>query len=48
MLAWAGAAPARASGAGGVALELPAATGRRDGSGTPHGVVVAGIGAPVR
>ena len=39
---------ARASGAGGVALELPAATGRRDGSGTPYPAVVAGIGAPVR
>ncbi|MBT9254689.1 DNA topoisomerase IV subunit A [Phycicoccus sp. MAQZ13P-2] len=48
VLAWVGALPARASGAGGVALELPAATGRRDGSGAPHPTVVAGIGAPVR
>lgn len=48
VLAWVGAQPARASGAGGVALELPSATGKRDGSGTPHGAVVAGIGAPVR
>ncbi|GIL34246.1 DNA topoisomerase (ATP-hydrolyzing) subunit A [Phycicoccus sp. DTK01] len=48
VLAWVGALPARASGAGGVALELPAATGKRDGSGAPHPTVVAGIGAPVR
>jgi DNA gyrase subunit A len=48
VLAWVGARPARASGAGGVALELPDATGRRDGSGTPFPAVVAGIGAPVR
>ncbi|WP_404348639.1 DNA topoisomerase IV subunit A [Phycicoccus jejuensis] len=48
VLAWVGALPARASGAGGVALELPAASGRRDGSGAPHPTVVAGIGAPVR
>ncbi|MBR7743451.1 DNA topoisomerase IV subunit A [Phycicoccus sp. BSK3Z-2] len=48
VLAWVGATPARASGAGGVALDLPEATGRRDGSGQPHGAVVAGIGAPVR
>ncbi|QNN50961.1 DNA topoisomerase IV subunit A [Phycicoccus endophyticus] len=48
VLAWVGATPARASGAGGVALELPPATGRRDGSGSPHGAVIAGIGAPVR
>jgi DNA gyrase subunit A len=48
VLAWVGAQPARASGAGGVALELPPATGRRDGSGTPYPAVVAGIGAPVR
>ncbi|WP_030528981.1 DNA gyrase/topoisomerase IV subunit A [Phycicoccus jejuensis] len=48
VLAWVGALPARASGAGGVALELPAASGKRDGSGAPHPTVVAGIGAPVR
>ncbi|KRE62997.1 DNA topoisomerase IV subunit A [Nostocoides sp. Soil756] len=48
VLAWVGALPARASGAGGVALELPEATGRRDGSGVTHGAVIAGIGGPVR
>ncbi|GAA4405846.1 DNA topoisomerase IV subunit A [Fodinibacter luteus] len=48
VLAWVGAVPARASGANGVALDLPEATGRRDGSGTTHPAVVAGIGAPVR
>jgi DNA gyrase subunit A len=48
VLAWVGEAPARASGANGVALELPAATGRRDGSGTTFPSVVAGIGSPVR
>ena len=48
VLAWVGATPVRASGANGVALDLPEATGRRDGSGTPYPAVVAGIGAPVR
>ena len=35
ILAWAGAAPARAAAATGVPIDLPPATGRRDGSGTP-------------
>ena len=48
VLAWVGARPARPSGAAGVALELPEASGRRDGSGTPYLSVIAGIGAPVR
>ena len=48
VLAWVGATPARASGAGGVALDLPAATGRRDGSGTPASAVIDGIGSPPR
>jgi DNA gyrase subunit A len=48
VLAWAGALPARASSSNGVAVELPAADGRRDGSGTPAPMVVAAIGAPVR
>jgi DNA gyrase subunit A len=46
VLAWVGPTPARASGAGGVAVELPGATGRRDGSGSPAPTVVAGIGSP--
>jgi DNA gyrase subunit A len=48
VLAWAGSQPVRASGPGGVALDLPAATGRRDGSGTAYATVIAGIGSPVR
>ena len=48
VLAWVGATPARASGAGGVALELPVADGRRDGSGSPATAVIAGIGSPVQ
>ena len=35
VLAWAGAAPARAAAASGAPVDLPEATGRRDGSGTP-------------
>ena len=46
VLAWVGPTPARASGAGGVAVELPGAAGRRDGSGSPAPTVVAGIGSP--
>ena len=45
VLAWVGHTPARAGGAGGVAIELPEPTGRRDGSGTPAPTVIAGIGA---
>ncbi|WP_392542291.1 DNA topoisomerase (ATP-hydrolyzing) subunit A [Oryzobacter telluris] len=48
VLAWVGALPARASGSNGVPLDLPEATGRRDGSGTPFPAVVAGVGSPVR
>jgi DNA gyrase subunit A len=47
LLAWAGRGPARAAGAGGDPVELPAAVGRRDGSGTPSGGVVAAVAAPV-
>lgn len=47
VLAWAGATPARAAGANGVALELPAPTGRRDGSGTPAAAAIAQIAGPV-
>jgi DNA gyrase subunit A len=46
VLAWAGATPARAAGANGVALELPPATGRRDGSGTPAAAAIARIAGP--
>ena len=45
-LAWAGAAPPRAAAATGVAVDLPAPTDRRDGSGTPAGQPVAAVGGP--
>ena len=45
VLAWAGNTPARASSSNGVAIELPPADGRRDGSGSPAPMVVAGIGS---
>jgi DNA gyrase subunit A len=45
VLAWVGPTPARASGAGGAAVDLPEATGRRDGSGSPAPTVIAGIGS---
>jgi DNA gyrase subunit A len=47
VLAWAGATPARAAAANGVALELPAAEGRRDGSGSPAPAAIARIAGPV-
>ena len=47
VLAWAGATPARAAAANGGAVDLPAPTGRRDGSGTPGTAVIAAI-APAR
>ncbi|HSF26140.1 MAG TPA: DNA gyrase subunit A, partial [Actinomycetes bacterium] len=46
VLAWAGPGPARAAAASGVAVELPAATGRRDGSGTPAAMPIAGVAGP--
>ena len=46
VLAWAGGTPARAAAANGVAVELPPANGRRDGSGTPAGTVIARIAGP--
>ena len=47
VLAWAGNTPARASGANGAALELPAATGKRDGSGFAGTAIIAAIAGPV-
>ena len=46
ILAWAGATPPRASAANGSALELPPATGKRDGSGTPAAAPIAAVAAP--
>ena len=46
ILAWAGAAPPRAAAATGVPVDLPAATGRRDGSGTPASQPIAAVAGP--
>ncbi len=46
ILAWAGAAPARASAGNGSALELPDANGKRDGSGVPAAAPIAAVAAP--
>jgi DNA gyrase subunit A len=48
VLAWAGATPARAAGGNGVAIELPEATGKRDGSGTPATTAIARIASSLR
>ena len=45
--AWVGPAPAMASAASGAAIELPPATGRRDGSGTPLPQPVSAISGPL-
>jgi DNA gyrase subunit A len=45
-LAWAGTAPPRAAAATGVAVELPPATGRRDGSGTAASQPIAAVRGP--
>jgi DNA gyrase subunit A len=46
VLAWAGTGPARGAAASGVPIDLPAPTGRRDGSGTPLRQPLAAIGGP--
>ncbi|GAA2103677.1 DNA topoisomerase IV subunit A [Microlunatus panaciterrae] len=43
LLGWAGAAPARAAAASGAPIDLPEATGRRDGSGAPNGQPIAAV-----
>ena len=48
ILAWAGNTPARASAANGAAIELPEATGKRDGSGLPATAIIAAVASPVR
>ncbi len=45
--AWAGPAPARAAAASGAPVELPPATGKRDGSGVPAPQPIAAIASPV-
>jgi DNA gyrase subunit A len=47
VLAWAGGSPAKAAAANGVALELPEATGKRDGSGLPATTPIDAIAAPL-
>jgi DNA gyrase subunit A len=48
VLAWVGRGPALAGGSAGGPVELPPATGRRDGSGTPLALPVASLGGPAR
>ena len=47
VFAWAGAAPARAAASSGAPVELPAADGRRDGSGLPGTQPIAACAGPV-
>ncbi|MEO3939140.1 DNA topoisomerase IV subunit A [Dermatophilaceae bacterium Soc4.6] len=46
VLAWVGGQPARAAAANGVAVQLPTADGRRDGSGTPAPAVIHAVSGP--
>ncbi len=47
VFAWVGSAPARAAAASGAPIELPEATGRRDGSGVPGSQPIAACAGPV-
>ena len=47
LTAWAGPAPARAAAASGAPVDLPEATGRRDGSGIPAAQPIAAVAGPV-
>ncbi len=47
VLAWAGPGPARAAASSGAAVDLPEATGRRDGSGVPGSQPILAVSAPV-
>lgn len=47
VLAWAGTAPARAAAASGAPVDLPPATGKRDGSGVPASQPIAACAGPV-
>jgi DNA gyrase subunit A len=47
VFAWAGTAPARAAAASGSPVDLPEATGRRDGSGTPGSQPIVACSGPV-
>ena len=48
VFAWAGAAPARAAAASGAPVDLPDATGRRDGSGVPGSQPIVACAGPGR
>ena len=47
VFAWAGPGPARAAASSGAAVDLPEATGRRDGSGVPGTQPVVAVSGPV-
>jgi DNA gyrase subunit A len=47
VLGWVGGSPAKAAAANGVALELPEATGKRDGSGLPAATSISAIVGPL-
>lgn len=47
VVAWAGPGPARAAAASGAAVDLPEATGRRDGSGVPGSQPILAVSGPV-
>jgi len=47
VLGWVGGSPSRAAAANGVAVELPEATGKRDGSGLPGTVPITAIAGPL-
>ena len=47
ILGWVGGSPASAAAANGVALELPEATGKRDGSGVPASTPISAIAGPL-
>jgi len=47
VFAWSGVGPARAAAASGAAVDLPEATGRRDGSGVPGAQPIAACSGPV-
>ncbi|WP_182376827.1 DNA topoisomerase IV subunit A [Nocardioides sp. WS12] len=47
VFAWAGASPARAAAASGAPIDLPEATGRRDGSGVPGSQALAAAAGPL-
>jgi DNA gyrase subunit A len=47
VFAWAGPGPARGAASSGAAVDLPAATGRRDGSGVPGSQPLVAVAGPV-